>query len=216
MSSRERLTAEKLIELHVRQNITLAKIGELYGISKQRVHQLKKEYETKAGKIQRRLSLDVFSLKHHLDMGRSANEIAKQFNMKPSKITRLIRKFKADYTCGQSNVRIVKRSIDQLLPRDTLYKLYVNDLLTDSEIAKEFQISVSSVNNLRKKYKIKSIKTKSLRKLPNTLTEETFKNHYLLEGYTLDEMAKKFNCSVVTLIKLKEAYGISKKLNQTK
>lgn len=209
MSVRETLTPEKLIELHVRQNITLSQIGVMYSISKQRVHQLKKEYESNKGRIQRRLSLDVFSLKHHLDQGWSVQEIASHFKMKDSKVARLIRKYKTEYDCGQSNIRIAKRSLEDILPKENLFNLYVNQLYTDAEISEKYQISVSSVNNLRKKYKIKSLKTKSLRKLPNDLTPQLFRQLYVIEGYTLETIAEKFQCSVVSVIKLKKIYKSS-------
>lgn len=210
MGTRKELTSSKLIELHVRQNLSLSKIGEMYGISRQRVHQLKKEYEKSAGKINRRLFIDVITLKHFLEKGWTAKEIAKHYEMKPSKISRLIRKYKEEYEMGASNIKINRKTAKDLISKSVLYDLYIHKLFTDEQIAKEFHVSPSTINLLRKEYGIPTNNDKSLRKLPMELTDERFKQLYANEGYTLQEIADKYQCNIMAIIRLKEKYQITK------
>jgi len=208
---RNNLTPETLIELHVRENMSLSEIGEMYGVSRQRVHQLKKEYEKQHGKITRRVVIDVLTLKHYLDQGWTAKRIAEHLDLRASKISRLIRKYKDEYENGVSKVKIKRKKSDDIIPKNDLIDLYLNKLHTDREIADMFQVSASSVNLLRKKYNIPTIKTKSLRKLPFKLTKSVFERLYVLEGYTLKDIAEKYNCNIVSIIRLKEEYNITKK-----
>ena len=210
MAVRKKLTAEKLIKLHTQDNLSLAEIGKMYGVSRQRIHQLKKEFEEKYGKINRRLFIDVVTLKHYLDQGWTAKQIAERFEMKASKVSRLIRKYRSQYENGVSEIKIKRKTVDELINKYELKMLYEEKLMTDKEIAKHFQVSASTVGMLRRKYKIKTMKTKALRKLPQMLTHSKFERLYLQEGYTLQEIASKFDCNVAAVIELKEQYGIKK------
>lgn len=204
---REELTYHQLIELHVRQNLSLTEIGAIYGVSRQRVHQLKKEYEAKHGKINRRLFIDVFSLKHFLEQGWSATEIALHYEMKPSKVARLIRKYKEEYESGASHIKINRKQIKDLISKSELYDLYANQLYTDREIAEKFSVSASAINALRKAYKIPTNNNKALRKLPMKLSKEVFRR-YMQQGWSLQDMAKEFNCNSMAILRLKERYGV--------
>lgn len=210
MDIRKKLNADILIQLHVRENMSLSKIGEIYGVSRQRVHQLKKEYEKKHGKITRKVSIDVLTLKHYLDQGWTSKRIADHFEMSPSKISRLIRKYREEYELGASHVKISKKKTEDIISELELRNLYTIKLLTDKEIAEIYQVSPSSVNLLRNKYKIPTNKTKSLRKLKRTLTKEIFIELYLHKKNTLRQIADKYNCNVVSILKLKEEYKIKK------
>lgn len=210
MAVRKNLTAEKLIKLHTQDNLSLAKIGKMYGISRQRVHQLKKEAEEMYGKINRRIFIDVMTLKHYLDQGWTAKQIADRFEMKQAKVSRLIRKYKKEYETGICDINIKRKTAEDLIKKYELKEMYEVKLMTDKEIAKVYQVSPSTIGSLRKRYRIPTIKTKSLRKLPNLLPKERFKRLYQQEGYTLQEIANKFQCNVVAIIELKERYEIKK------
>lgn len=206
MSTKKELTPSLLIELHVRKNLSLTKIGEMYNVSRQRVHQIKKEYEKKHGKINRRMNIDALTLKHFLELGWNATQIANHFNMSPSKVSRLIRNYKSQYEIGKINVHIKRKTSEDILPKNELIKLYINDLLTDREIANLYNLSPSTVNLLRKRYKINSIQTKKLRRLPQLLTKDKFDVLYYKEGHTLQEIADMFSCNISSILKLKETY----------
>lgn len=210
MYLRDQLTPEELIRLHTEENLSLTKIGEMYDVSRQRVHQIKKEYEKKTGKITRRVYIDPFTLRHHIDQGWSAQMIADHYDLQPHQITRMIRKFQKEYEAGDSPVEVKLLQAEDILPRAELAKLYQTDLKTDKEIAEQFGLSASTVNLLRKKYHIPSMKTKSLRKLPKELTRDTFVRLYVIEKNTLDDLAAKYHCNVASIIRLKETYGIQK------
>lgn len=210
MTIREQLTPALLIQLHVRDNLSLSEIGVRYGISRQRVHQLKKEYEQQYGKITRRVVIDVLTLKHYLEQGWTAKRIAEHFEMNPSKVNRMIRKYKDAYEEGASPVQITRKKTTDIISQKELFHLYVEELYTDRQIADMYQMSPSSVNLLRRKYHIPTLRTKSLRQLPVQLPKSTFERLYLREGYTLKEIAAKYQCNVVSIIRLKEHYEIKK------
>lgn len=210
MGIRKKLTPDKLIELHVRQNLSLSEIGNMFGISRQRVHQLKREYERTHGKINRRFFIDVLTLKHYLDLGWSVKQISNHFDMTTSKISRLIRKYQDEYDYGVSNIEIRKKKANDIISKGRLHELYVDKLYTEKEIADEFQVSPSTINILRKQYKIPTNKDKSLRKLPNVLTKDKFEQLYLRNSYNLDEIANMYDCNIVAILKLKKQYNIKK------
>jgi predicted DNA-binding protein YlxM (UPF0122 family) len=211
MNIRKQLTPKKLIELHIRENLSLSEIGELYGVSRQRIHQLKKEYEKEQGKITRRVVIDALTLKHYLEQGWTAKRIAEHLELRPSKVSRMIRKYKEEYEAGYSPINIHRKKADDIVTKEELYHLYIHQLYTDKEIAEKFQVSPSTINLLRKKYGIKTIKTKSLRRLPSLLSKEKFIELYIHQGYTLKKIADLFQCNIVSIIKLKEEYNIKKK-----
>jgi predicted DNA-binding protein YlxM (UPF0122 family) len=210
MAVRDELTAEELIRLHIQDNLSLTKIGEMYGISRQRVHQLKKEYERKHGTITRSVNIDVLTLKHYLDQGWTAKQVAERFDMKASKVTRLIRKYKAEYDEGITFIKIKRKVSKDIISKKELEEYYLVKLYTDQEIAEMFQVSASTVGMLRKSYGIPTIRTKALRKLPTVLTKDKFRKLYLIDGYTLQEIADKFKCNVTAIIELKREYRLNK------
>lgn len=164
MDKLSELTFQKFTELYVLKNYSLQKIGELYGVSRQRVHQIKKQLESKHGKIRRKHAIDSFTLKEMLDNGLSFQEIAKNCGSSVSKISRLVRKYEEDYRRGISPVKIKRRKIKDILAKELLYKLYAIELKNDKEIAQMYGVSQTSVWLLRKEYDIESFYTKSLRR----------------------------------------------------
>lgn len=210
LSLKKELTPDELIRLHIEENMSLSQIGKIYNVSRQRIHQIKKEYERKMGKISRRVFIDAFTLKHHLEQGWSAKNIAEYYDIKPSQVTRMIRKYQKEYELGNSLVELKILQADDLISKEELKTLYLDELYTDKEIAEKFQVSASTVNLLRKKYGIPTIRTKSLRKLPNKLPKELFERLYLKEKWTLEEIANHYGCNIVSIIRLKKQYGIEK------
>lgn len=210
VNTRIELSASKLIELHVRQKLSLAKIGKMYGITRQRVHQLKKEYEKSVGKIHRHSFVDVLTLRDYLDKGYTVKDIAEELELTTSKVSRLIRQHQEAYELGMSNINIKRKSKKDLINKALLYELYVHQLWTDEDVAKKYNISASTVNILRKEYGIATNNNKSLRKLPTLLSASKFHQLYKVEGYTLQEIADTYKCNVMAIIRLKEKYQISK------
>lgn len=211
MALRDNLTYETLCELHINQNLSLTAIGNKYNVSRQRIHQLKKEFEKEYGKISRQVYIDPVTLNHYLDQGWTAKMIADYFDIKPNQITRLIRKYQIEYEEGLSPINVKRKKTEDLLPKHLLMEHYLEDLMTDKEIGDLYRISSSSVNLLRKKYNIKTINTKSLRKLPIELPKEKFHHLYNIKGQTLNQIATTYQCHVISLIHLKKKYNLTKK-----
>ncbi|PGK51426.1 hypothetical protein CN918_26915 [Priestia megaterium] len=210
MRSIHELTFETFIELYVRQNQSLQDIANTYGVSRQRIHQIKKEYERTHGKIQRNQPIDSFTLKRLLDEGKSLQEIADLFNIKLSKVHRLIKKYEEDYLQGLSPIKIVRTKIKDVLSKSFLHQLYVKELLTDKEIAERFGCSPATVWLLRKEYEISSFYTKGLRRLKQVLNKETFYYYYVEQNYNLQQLAKMYDCHLSSIYKLKQDYNIKK------
>lgn len=168
MKNIQELTFEHFIELYVRQNLSLQEIGDIFGVSRQRIHQIKKDLESIHGKIQRKNTLDSFTLKKLLDSGMSVKAIADMHHLKISKVNRLIRKCEEDYKMGLSPIKVVRKKSKDILTKGLLHQLYVIEKLTDKEIATRHHVSPTTVWLLRKKYEIESYYTKSLRRSKRT------------------------------------------------
>lgn len=210
MAIRKQLTPEIFVNLYVKKQMSLTKIGNMFGVSRQRVHQLKKEYEKKHGKMEKEITIDVITLKHYLDQGWTAKQIAERFELKPSKVTRLIRNYREKFNKGYVKLVLKRKTAEDLISKNELESLYVKELLTDEEIGKKYQLSPSTIGMLRKRYNIQTIRTKALRKLPLKLTKEKFERLYLKEKMTLQEIADKMDCNIVSVIELKREYRITK------
>lgn len=210
MAIRKELTADVFIRLHTQENLSLSAIAKEYGVSRQRVHQIKKDIEKKHGRINRRIFIDAITLKHYLDQGWTAKQIAERFSMKPSKVARLIRQAKEQYEDGMSAIKVERKKVEDILSKEELYDLYVRQLKTDREIAAMYQLSASTVGSLRKAYYIETKRTKALRKLPSVLTKEKFIHMYHVEKKTLKQIAKQHECNVSAILALKQSYGIKK------
>jgi DNA-directed RNA polymerase sigma subunit (sigma70/sigma32) len=178
MALREKLTYTLFKKLHIEESKSLQEIGDAFGVSRQRIHQLKKEYEKKHGKLTRRVFIDIVTLKHYLDLGWTAKQIADHFEMQPSKVCRMIRKYKEAYELGVTVIAIKRKTAKDFVTKKELKRLYEEELCTDKEIAKLVQLSPSTIGMLRKKYGIETLRTKKLRKLPNELTKERFLTLY--------------------------------------
>jgi len=210
MRSIQELTFETFIELYVRQNQSLQCIADTYGVSRQRIHQIKKEFERTHGKIQRNQSIDVFTLKRLLDDGKTLQQIADMSGIKLSKVHRLIRKYEEDYNQGLSAIKIVRTKTKDILSKSLLHQLYVKELLTDKEIAERFGCSPATVWLLRKEYEISSLYTKGLRRLKQALNKETFYHYYVEQNYNLKQLAEMYDCHLSSIHKLKQDYDIKK------
>lgn len=206
MTIRGTLTAEVLIQLHVREGLSLSQIGNRFGCSRQRVHQIKQEHEKAHGKINRRTILDVFTLHHYLEKGWSDGAIASHFDLKTSQVSRMIRVNQKRYKEGKVPILLVRKKAEDVLPKTLLYHYYVEQLKTDKEIATLVHLSPSTVNNLRKKHGIPTNNQKSLRRLPQRLPKEKLVS--LLKYQTTSEIAERHGCSVASLIGLKHDYGL--------
>lgn len=168
MKNIQELTFEQFIEYYVRKKLSLQEIGDIYGVSRQRIHQIKKHLESIHGKIQRKNTLDSFTLKKLLDSGISVKDIADMHHLKISKVNRLIRKCEEEYKLGLSPIKVVRKKSKDILTKGLLYQLYVNEKLTDKEIASKYHVSPTTVWLLRKEYQIESYYTKSLRRTERT------------------------------------------------
>ena len=210
MRSIHELTFEMFIELYVRKNQSLQSIANDYGVSRQRIHQIKKEFERTHGKILRNQAIDSYTLKRLLDEGKTLQAIADLHDIKLSKVHRLIKKYENEYHQGLSPIKISRTKIKDALPKPLLHKLYVNELLTDKEIAERFQCSPATVWLLRKEYEITSLYTKGLRRLKQSLNKETFYHYYVEKNYNLQQLAEMYNCHLTSIHKLKQDYDIKK------
>lgn len=211
MGIRDELTYELLFDLMVNKKMKMSSIARMFGVSRQRIFQIKEDLENKHGKIKLNNFIDVVTLKRCLDERMTLKEISKKYNLPISKINSLIKDYQEKYEDGTISIKVEKKKAEDILTKSLLTKHYLEELLTDKEIALKYHLSPATVNILRNKYEINTINTKALRQLPKKLSKEKFHFLYNIEGYTLSEIAEKYNCNIVSLIKLKENYGIVKR-----
>src|SRR3990167_949672 len=62
---------------------------------------------------------------------------------------------------------------EEILNKQTLYTLYIEQKLTDQQIAKQFGLTLGQVHRLRKKYQIKTLEQYERWQKPQLTEEET-------------------------------------------
>jgi len=163
MADIKELTFEKLVQYHVQEELSLQDIANIYQTSRQRVYQIKSKLEKEHGSIKRPKTGTFFKIKKMLDEGKKVPDIAKELNVKASKINRLIRTYEEKYRKGELPIKIQRKSSRNLLPKALLYHLYQKEGLTDKESGERYQVSSVTVWLLRKEYGIETIYKKKNR-----------------------------------------------------
>jgi transposase-like protein len=107
---------------------------------------------------------------------------------------------KSKWTGGRSNNKLYgwlkrkKMGVDPCIPRDELYNLYVEQKLSTSKIAKQYNISAQTVSSWLKKYNI-YIRTsgEGLRKFKLVASE--LHDKYIDQKMTLQDIANIYGCT---------------------
>jgi|LSQX01.2.fsa_nt_gb uncharacterized protein YjcR len=140
MSLKKKISPEKMAEMvNPPNSMPLSKIGSMYNVSRQRVHQVLKEY--------RQLEPNLFikpkdpskeEIQDLLDKNISLTAIANQFNVSVNKIRKLMEK----YSLKRINIK-------DKLNKEILYSHFVLEGKTDKEIAELYNCSRNTVMKLR-------------------------------------------------------------------
>jgi DNA-binding CsgD family transcriptional regulator len=140
--------------------------------------------------------LTELELKKLLEARYTQREIAALFNCSPKTI--------ANY---QKLWGLKKKNSKQLIPPKTLKHLFLEQGLSDSDIAKLFGLSPHTVEKLRKDYNIK-IGRRRTSEAQRRLTLALFKFLYLEMGATLNQISEITGLGVATVKRLRQEYNI--------
>ncbi len=124
----------------------------------------------------------------------SSSEIAKLYHCSSSYIRNLLKRYKIK-TRKVSEANRVRFGIN--IPREELKKLYIENELSSSKIAKIYRCSPQTIRTFLKKYRIR-IRTKSeARRLlfKINIPKKELKSLYLEKKISSTKIAKKFHCS---------------------
>lgn len=140
MSLKKKLSPEVLADMvNPPKSMSLSEIGSIYNVSRQRVHQVLKEYK--------KLKPHLFKgpqypskeeIQRLLDKNISINAIAKHFNITTNRLKKLM---------GKYNLK--KVYIKEKLTKEKLYLHFVLEKKSDREIAELYNCSRNTVMKLR-------------------------------------------------------------------
>jgi DNA-binding transcriptional regulator LsrR (DeoR family) len=137
------LSDDELRRLYVEDGLTLREIGEMFGVSRQRVHQRMRKAgikrKKKVIKLNRR---DLLRL--YVREGLTQREVGQQLGVSGSSVSKEMRRH------GISPRRGAKR-----IEKDHLYKLYVTDGLFQREIAAKLGCTIPFVTDELRRHRIK-------------------------------------------------------------
>lgn len=181
------------------RNLSLSKIAQMYGVTRQRMHQVYCEYKE--------LYPELFSeakslpskeeIEGYLARNMPLSKIAQSFGISQSRLRKLMQKYS-----------LKKELIKDRLTADELKRLYVESEMSDGEIAAMYGCSKNTVMKLRYTYGIyEFMRPKLEQKLPKELFEEL----YVKQELSLAQIAEIFGTNIVNVMELKKKYGIAKK-----
>lgn len=100
----------------------------------------------------------------------------------------------------------VRESNNAFLPKEEqLRQLYVEEKMTDRQIADQFGTSISTIKNLRYKYGI--MKTDRI-SIDQIMTKELFHRLYVQLNISMIQIAQLFDVSRPTIVQFKEQYSV--------
>lgn len=198
MSLKDVLSAEKLAELlNLPKKKSLAAIGAEYHVSRQRIHQLYREYVRQRPELfPSRKVPAAEEIRDLLAANAPLSKIAKKYSLSVGKLKKYMNAY-----------GLKKEYLKEKLKRDELYRLYVELEMSDEKIARMYNCSPNTIMKLRYENQIYERMRRSLRE---RLTPEIFKELYEKEGLRLEQIASLFKANVQTVIRLKREYGITK------
>ncbi len=152
MSLKKKISPEELANMiNPPNNMSLSKIGAMYNVSRQRVHQVLQEYKKLKPELFKKPEYpSKEELEDLLDKNISINAIARRFNITPNKVSKLIKKY-----------NLKKVYIKDKLTKEKLYFYFVVERKTDREIARMYNCSRNTVMKLRYMNSIKKDMRKS-------------------------------------------------------
>lgn len=193
------LTPQKMLELlSPPYKMNFSKIGMKYNVSRQRIHQIYKEYKRQYPemfKLPQEPSKEEIEglLKKNVPL----SKIAATFDISVGRLKKLMFKY-----------GLKKTFIKDVLTTECLKDLYIEQEKTDQEIAQFFNCSPNTVMKLRYSYGI----YKHMRKpLCKKLTKELFYELYVEKDLLLSQIAELFNVNIQSVIEIKKSYGIRKR-----
>ena len=199
MGLKEALTPEQLAEyVNPPINYSFSKIGNLHGVSRQRIHQLYKEYkESYSDLFMEKMEPSQAELAELLERFTTLKEVAEHLSVTTNRLKRMLKQH-----------GLKKTFVKEALSEEVLYKMYVDEEKSDEEIAEQYRCSPNTVMKLRYQFGI----YESMRKpLSSKLTRERFLMLYEGRNVTLQQLAMLFDTHIQHVITLKREYNIPKR-----
>lgn len=177
-----------------------AEIGREFGVSRERIRQLEKEYCQTHSKLFQNPSKTIteLELRNFLKARYTQKEIALFYQCSPKTVARY-----------QKAWGLKKLSASQILPPEKLRQLVLEEGLDDVSIAKEYQFSPSTIEKLRQRYGIK-VGHRRASQLRQRLNPDVFHYLYIEIGATLNQISEITGLCVTTVKKLRQEYSIKK------
>lgn len=197
MKLKQELTPQILADLiNPPESKSLQVIGEMFGVSRQRVHQILNGYKKEHPHLFVKKALPSAL---EMTVATSLSELSRQYGVSVNRIKSLMKK-----------ASIEREPLTQKISEETLRHLYVQMEWGDKEIAELFGCSQHTVMKLRYGYGIHA----TLRlPLETKLSKERFVELYVEQGFLLTQIASVYGVGVQRITSLKKQYGIQRTRN---
>jgi len=198
MSLKKQLPPQVLAEMvNPPQCRSFGSIAREFGKSRQRVHQIYKEYKEKYPELFKEKEIPEGEvIKEALDRGDSYTKIMQDFNLTTTELKKILEKH-----------GLKKKLVKDILTKERLMELYVDKELDDEAIGKMFNCSPNTVMRARYEH---GIYKEMRRPLREKLTPELFKKLYVDERVKGVQLAELFNTNIANILELKKEYGIKR------
>jgi len=194
-----------LQRLYVREGKSIDEIARMFSVHPYTVRMKCNQYgiEIKDHRIIEGLTKSLLQ-KMYVEEGKSTREIAKTIGCSREPVRLKCKQF------GIPLRPFTKKSIE--IDKPTLYRLYIEEKKTVTEVASIFNCSIPTILRKARKYDIK-LRPRGGKKLD--IDESTLRRLYVEEGKSMPEVAKIFDCSVSVISQRIKEFG-SKKKNLSK
>lgn len=216
----KRPSKEVLEDLYRDKCMNLREIGDVYGVSRQRVQQWIDTYEIERihsqinNKLEKCPPISKQALISLIDTGNKITTISKKTGISRTVIKRLINRYQLEDRYKEMQKRI-NFKFDDMPDKKTIEKLYFDDI----SVRKIFETLNCSEGTFYKWVDFYGIKRRTIHNhstppkreivyKPQEWVNEFTEDYYSM---TLEELKKKYNCCIVTIYNWVDKYGITRK-----
>lgn len=196
--------------------LSMKKIGVVFGISRQRVHQIIRKAREKPKKSDFLTRAHLQPIIRLYQSGLSMREIGARFGVTAQRVEQILKQAgvkKRKFT-RSSKFLDAKKEKRTILPKDLLVKYYKHEKLPVTEILRRLKISRSLFYKNLQYHHIATRAAEGNHRSP--LTDIVLRQLYSERGMTAKEIARRFGYATVTVKKRLSKLGIRKTANKSR
>lgn len=195
---KQRLTPEKLANLvNPPNNVSLSKIGQQFKTTRQRVHQILRDYKQEHPDLfLKKKDPQKEEIKEFLSQNMPLFRIARHFDISTNRLKKLMVKYGVE-----------KAYLKDIITKEVLEDLFVRQGKSNREIAAMYNCSHNTIMKLRYTSEVYKSDRDPLK---SRLTKKIFKDLYVGKNFLLKQIAEVFGVNLHNVSRLKKEYKITK------